>query len=178
MESSSSASSTNTSTTSKWLKENGWRVSEKKLNTFTPTSRDFTIEREILNVDFIEEEDDSEDEDSDDEERVFLPSVPNKTQEGGLKRNLEGPFVWQIVDARDVSQARMNDERKANELDFDDFEEDKEKSTNSRRMLKVTATDGYSEIVILERLGWSSVCLLYTSPSPRDATLSRMPSSA
>ena len=25
---------------------------------------------------------------------------------------------------------------------------------------------------------WPSVCLLYTSPSPRDATLSRMPSSA
>jgi hypothetical protein len=104
-------------------------------------------------MDFIEEENDSEDEDSDDDERVFLPSVPNKTQEG-LKRNFKGPFVWQIVDARDVSRARMNDERKANELDFDDFEEDKEKSTNSRRMLKVTATDGYSEIVILERLGW------------------------
>ena len=26
--------------------------------------------------------------------------------------------------------------------------------------------------------GWGWVCLLYTSPSPRDATLSRMPSSA
>ena len=26
--------------------------------------------------------------------------------------------------------------------------------------------------------GWSWYCLLYTSPSPRDATLSRMPSSA
>ena len=26
--------------------------------------------------------------------------------------------------------------------------------------------------------GWYEVCLLYTSPSPRDATLSRMPSSA
>ena len=26
--------------------------------------------------------------------------------------------------------------------------------------------------------GWDGVCLLYTSPSPRDATLSRMPSSA
>ena len=25
---------------------------------------------------------------------------------------------------------------------------------------------------------WESYCLLYTSPSPRDATLSRMPSSA
>ena len=28
------------------------------------------------------------------------------------------------------------------------------------------------------RLKWSTDCLLYTSPSPRDATLSRMPSSA
>ena len=27
-------------------------------------------------------------------------------------------------------------------------------------------------------MGWLFVCLLYTSPSPRDATLSRMPSSA
>ena len=26
--------------------------------------------------------------------------------------------------------------------------------------------------------GWDGLCLLYTSPSPRDATLSRMPSSA
>ena len=26
--------------------------------------------------------------------------------------------------------------------------------------------------------GWDHHCLLYTSPSPRDATLSRMPSSA
>ena len=26
--------------------------------------------------------------------------------------------------------------------------------------------------------GWITACLLYTSPSPRDATLSRMPSSA
>ena len=30
----------------------------------------------------------------------------------------------------------------------------------------------------LKRLGCFSICLLYTSPSPRDATLSRMPSSA
>ena len=30
----------------------------------------------------------------------------------------------------------------------------------------------------LRLLGYSACCLLYTSPSPRDATLSRMPSSA
>ena len=29
-----------------------------------------------------------------------------------------------------------------------------------------------------ERIGGGGTCLLYTSPSPRDATLSRMPSSA
>ena len=29
-----------------------------------------------------------------------------------------------------------------------------------------------------EKIGWYKGCLLYTSPSPRDATLSRMPSSA
>ena len=68
-------------------------------------------------MDFIEEEDDSDDEDSDDDERVFLPSVPNKTQEG-LKRKFEGPFVWQIVEARDVSRARMNDERKSKRVRF------------------------------------------------------------
>ena len=31
---------------------------------------------------------------------------------------------------------------------------------------------------VVESLTSSGVCLLYTSPSPRDATLSRMPSSA
>ena len=31
---------------------------------------------------------------------------------------------------------------------------------------------------IFGSLEWFSACLLYTSPSPRDATLSRMPSSA
>ena len=39
---------------------------------------------------------------------------------------------------------------------------------------------GIGELIwlILLGLGIISICLLYTSPSPRDATLSRMPSSA
>ena len=39
---------------------------------------------------------------------------------------------------------------------------------------------GKSQIVFQlgEKLGLPVICLLYTSPSPRDATLSRMPSSA
>ena len=39
-----------------------------------------------------------------------------------------------------------------------------------------TFTMGSTEEDILYE--WNSICLLYTSPSPRDATLSRMPSSA
>ena len=33
-------------------------------------------------------------------------------------------------------------------------------------------------LIALNAIGWDFSCLLYTSPSPRDATLSRMPSSA
>ena len=32
--------------------------------------------------------------------------------------------------------------------------------------------------LIVEMVDWSKICLLYTSPSPRDRTRSRMPSSA
>ena len=42
----------------------------------------------------------------------------------------------------------------------------------------VTTFDGASRKVYLDGVEVSSTCLLYTSPSPRDATLSRMPSSA
>ena len=43
-----------------------------------------------------------------------------------------------------------------------------------RNMLYSSAAGGRDD----ERLADVSICLLYTSPSPRDATLSRMPSSA
>ena len=36
----------------------------------------------------------------------------------------------------------------------------------------------HAAAVVAALLGAVSICLLYTSPSPRDATLSRMPSSA
>ena len=38
--------------------------------------------------------------------------------------------------------------------------------------------EGWPEDGIAPGTKWEDVCLLYTSPSPRDATLSRMPSSA
>ena len=37
---------------------------------------------------------------------------------------------------------------------------------------------GLPDRATAEQLTWACACLLYTSPSPRDATLSRMPSSA
>ena len=54
---------------------------------------------------------------------------------------------------------------------------------NERRVLKANlkkSVEGSEELVIERpKLGmWRKICLLYTSPSPRDATLSRMPSSA
>ena len=46
--------------------------------------------------------------------------------------------------------------------------------------LRERMDDGSKEIreVVVRAIGWIGSCLLYTSPSPRDATLSRMPSSA
>ena len=37
---------------------------------------------------------------------------------------------------------------------------------------------GHANLTLIERDGINDICLLYTSPSPRDGLLSRMPSSA
>ena len=61
-------------------------------------------------------------------------------------------------------------------------------STDAVGTLTITSTDAldtsagitsaFFETFDAERYGVFDACLLYTSPSPRDATLSRMPSSA
>ena len=45
-------------------------------------------------------------------------------------------------------------------------------------LCKKVVDQHFGEIGVDSELGKGSTCLLYTSPSPRDATLSRMPSSA
>ena len=49
------------------------------------------------------------------------------------------------------------------------------KAQQEQRLLEIIDETG-TELVVLAR--YMQICLLYTSPSPRDATLSRMPSSA
>ena len=49
------------------------------------------------------------------------------------------------------------------------------KTTLTAAITKVLAETGGAEFVAYDQI---DNCLLYTSPSPRDATLSRMPSSA
>ena len=56
----------------------------------------------------------------------------------------------------------------------------------AKKLIEITGVDsiftgpGFLTITRKESADWEAIntCLLYTSPSPRDATLSRMPSSA
>ena len=52
------------------------------------------------------------------------------------------------------------------------------RAVQQRGKLAVAAGVMLTGFVLLATLAWCPDCLLYTSPSPRDATLSRMPSSA
>ena len=53
-----------------------------------------------------------------------------------------------------------------------------EKSLDDKQIRSVRDLSGQVPNLTLSRQSISYSCLLYTSPSPRDATLSRMPSSA
>ena len=105
-------------------------------------------ERLLLNADFVEEEEEEEEEDDDGTPRLFVPSIPstrrlaNDDDDGGMT----GPFVWQIMDARDVSRGKSTAATTTTK-----------EAPRERRMLKVTMTDGYSRVIVLERMRWSNV---------------------
>ena len=60
----------------------------------------------------------------------------------------------------------------------------KNEAERQRRNVVLIASENYSSAAVLEAMGshltnkYAEGCLLYTSPSPRDGLLSRMPSSA
>ena len=66
------------------------------------------------------------------------------------------------------------------------YEELKKESVNGKRLYACPDGNSVASVTtILDKtkdktglIEWRKSCLLYTSPSPRDATLSRMPSSA
>ena len=73
------------------------------------------------------------------------------------------------------------------ELDFIGISDDSQESQRLHTQIALlkNAVDpadfvlmGYIDSVVPQMLEEYTLCLLYTSPSPRDATLSRMPSSA
>ena len=105
-------------------------------------------ERLLLNADFVEEEEEEEEEDDDGTPRLFVPSIPSTRRlanGGDDDGGMTGPFVWQIMDARDVSRGKSTAATTTKE------------APRERRMLKVTMTDGYSRVIVLERMRWSNV---------------------
>ena len=52
-----------------------------------------------------------------------------------------------------------------------------EKKARDIKLIKIDKVSFISEWILIAE-GLSDVCLLYTSPSPRDLVISRMPSSA
>ena len=60
----------------------------------------------------------------------------------------------------------------------DEYPTDYLKASASGDNINITTRQASSDITIYEGLRVANVCLLYTSPSPRDLSTSRMPSSA
>ena len=82
-----------------------------------------------------------------------------------LARNLANyPFIRRCNDFDRVNIESSVRERLSENGKFDDF-----------TFINVAELDGLDRQLLVER---QLICLLYTSPSPRDRTRSRMPSSA
>ena len=96
-----------------------------------------------------------------------------------------------VVRHRGKIESVINNSKRAKELQnefgslaafFWSFEP-KDNPTLSKRRVRETSIPSFSKeseamSKALKQRGWTFVCLLYTSPSPRDGLLSRMPSSA
>ena len=64
------------------------------------------------------------------------------------------------------------------QLEYKDFSDYQDKYIKKNGQGYPILAKEYAEASTTNDRGWHLACLLYTSPSPRDATLSRMPSSA
>ena len=135
------------------------------------------------------------------EETFYELSIPKDASDGQLKEiiNITGAYFHRIVEYKEVKKTayiKFNHEfwgtkifkaMKADGIieDRNPFINEKknkgkyfiQKPPNGRKSATIRDIDAGLEEVIRLSLKYIH-CLLYTSPSPRDATLSRMPSSA
>ena len=104
----------------------------------------------------------------------FKPPIGNFSQINGKCISLVGD---------DIDTDRIIPARFLKCIDFDSlgksvFDDDR-KTLKGNHPFDLESNKGASILIVNSNFGCgSSSCLLYTSPSPRDATLSRMPSSA
>ena len=92
---------------------------------------------------------------------------------GGLSSEyLENLKIKRVIDGDTVHVFSKGEVLKVRLVEIDTPEMDQPHGKEAKEYLENLLKDGYINLEI------SGTCLLYTSPSPRDATLSRMPSSA
>src|SRR5664279_3547605 len=97
-------------------------------------------------------------------------------RQSASKHEVEARLIAGALD-RDVTQGRVTVEWREIEDAFCDRERHRRQAWTARERCEVDRTsDANGQRV--ERLTGQRGCLLYTSPSPRDGLLSRMPSSA
>ena len=77
-----------------------------------------------------------------------------------------------FFDPRKKAQQQEEDKKKLTEIE----EERLRNQEMGEKAVKIIADFTVKPLVLM--LVWNMTCLLYTSPSPRDGLLSRMPSSA
>ena len=90
------------------------------------------------------------------------------------KLGLEKTFENQLIGTNSIQRFEVNAYgKKINQIDYKEGLKGK-----SIRLTIDSEIQKYTNELLSEKAGSISVCLLYTSPSPRDGLLSRMPSSA
>ena len=78
----------------------------------------------------------------------------------------------------DVSKGKLDQKEKGSLLPIECKTIEETRRYNALNMLKNFVDQNFFDLQSNKNFGTHKICLLYTSPSPRDRTRSRMPSSA
>ena len=109
---------------------------------------------------------------------VWIPHTDHGFVQGSIKGE-KGEKVTVELESGQKQEVHRDDIQKMNPPKFDKVEDMAELSfLNEASVLYNLTSRYYSGLIYVSEPPVCVCCLLYTSPSPRDATLSRMPSSA